>query len=62
MAPERRDLYPGRLDLCEKCSRQLSTRHWIGTNYSLLNIKKIIQAACEVAGINFQRGIKLLYK
>ena len=61
MAHEQRDLYDNPVPY-EGSSRQLSTGHWINTHGSRKNIEEIIQVACKVAGIDFQRDLKLLYK
>ena len=57
VAPDRSDLYPNRPDLCQDYSHQLQSGWWIGTNYSRQAITKIIQMACEVAGIAFGRDL-----
>ena len=53
MAPDSSDLYPGRPDLCEKYSVELTPGWWMGTNHSKKTIEEIIQLACEVAGVRF---------
>lgn len=52
VAQTRDELYPGRPDLAEY-SKQLLNGWWVGTNYSKSDISKIIQLACEVAGLRF---------
>jgi len=47
------ELYPDRPDLGELFSHQLSSGWWIGTNYSRENIEKIVNMACEVAGLRY---------
>lgn len=53
VAPDRSDLYPGRPDLCEMYSVELTPGWWMGTNHSKKTIEEIIQLACEVAGVRF---------
>lgn len=49
----RNELYPGRPDLCTEHSRKLPGGWWMGTNYSKPNVSKIIELACEVAGVRY---------
>lgn len=60
IARSQAELYPGRPDLGESHSHQLSSGWWIGTNYSRENIDKIVRMACEVASLNY--GTDLLIK
>ncbi|WP_423905916.1 hypothetical protein [Candidatus Spongiihabitans sp.] len=62
LASKQIDLYPNRPDLCRDSSRQLSTGHWVSTNYNRETIENIIKAACEVARINYRTDLKILYK
>lgn len=50
LARDKRDLYPGRPDLCEQHSVEIVPGWWLGTNYSRRNIQEIINLAVEVAG------------
>jgi hypothetical protein len=52
LARAKEDLYPGRPDLAQY-SHQLKSGWWVGTNYSRASIKKILEMACEVAGLRF---------
>ena len=52
------ELYPGRPDFGRDHSHQLSSGWWLGTNYSRASIRKILQMASEVAGLQF--GIDLI--
>ena len=61
MAHEQHDLYANP-ESHKGAFRQLSTGYWINTHYNRKTIEEIIQIACQVAGINFQNDIKLLYK
>ena len=54
------DLYPGRPDLAESHSHELLPGWWIGTNYGVDQIRKIIGMASEVAGLRF--GCDLVVK
>jgi len=51
------DLYPGRPDLVEESSCRLASGWWIGTNVSKAAIVKIIEMACDVAGIRFGQDL-----
>lgn len=53
------DLYPGHPDLCYKYSVQLSTGWWLGTNLSRAQIERIIEMACEVAGVKYGRELSV---
>ena len=50
LAKDKRDLYPGRLDLGEQHSVEVISGWWLGTNYSRRNIQEILNLAIEVAG------------
>jgi predicted type IV restriction endonuclease len=50
LAKDKRELYPGRLDLGEQHSIEVISGWWLGTNYSRRNIQEIIDLAIEVAG------------
>ena len=47
------ELYPGRPDLGRKYSHQLASGWWVGTHYGKASIRKILQMASEVAGLQF---------
>jgi len=44
-------LYRNRPDLVEACSFELKPGWWVGTNYSKDQIRRIIELACQVAGV-----------
>ena len=46
------ELYPGQPELTS-AAHQLSSGWWLGTNYSTSSKKKIVQLACQVAGLQF---------
>lgn len=48
LANSKVDLYPGRPDLVETASMEITPGWWIGTNYSRRDIQKIITLAKEV--------------
>jgi len=50
LAKDKRELYPGRIDLAEQHSVEVVNGWWLGTNYSRRNIQEIIDLAIEVAG------------
>jgi predicted type IV restriction endonuclease len=58
LAKDKRDLYPGRLDLAEQHSVEIVAGWWLGTNYSRRNIQDIIELALEVAGPQFRNLIR----
>ena len=47
------DLYPGRDDLVREYSQKLSNGWWMSTNHSKATIERIIEMACDVAGIHY---------
>lgn len=57
LARKPEDLYPGRPDLAQKHSAQLSSGYWLGDNYNKASIKGIIELACEVAQVEFGRTL-----
>jgi hypothetical protein len=56
------ELYPDRPDLVKEATEQLSSGWWIGTNLSHSAIQKIIEMACEVAGLKFAQDLVLHLK
>lgn len=58
VAVTREELYPGRPDLAEH-SRQLPNGWFMGTNYGKVNIYKIIDLACQVAGVDLGTELKV---
>jgi predicted type IV restriction endonuclease len=57
-SPVREELYPDRPDLSQY-AKQLSSGWWVGTNYSKINIRQIIELACEVANIKFGSELQI---
>lgn len=53
------ELYPGRPDLSHEHSTQLSSGWWLGTNVSRAQIERIIEMACEVAGISYRHELSV---
>lgn len=51
------ELYPGRPDLARENSVKVGSVWYLGTNASRQAINRIIEMACEVAGINFGRDL-----
>lgn len=51
------ELYPGRSDLARENSVRVGSGWYLGTNASRQAINRIIEMACEVAGINFGRDL-----
>ena len=58
LARDKRNLYPGRPDLCEQHSVEVVSGWWLGTNYSRRNIQVIIELALEVAGPKLRNAVK----
>ena len=52
-------LYPGRPDLA-RYSLKICGSWYVGTNYSLRDIRRILQIACNVAGIQYGRDLILI--
>jgi hypothetical protein len=52
LARSREELYPGRDDLARDYSHEVAPGWWLGTNYGSIQIRKIIDMARDVAGLN----------
>lgn len=52
-------LYPGRPDLAQEYSYQLTSGWYVGTNVSHAAIERIIEMACEVAHVPFGKDLLL---
>jgi len=59
LAQDRKDLYPGRPDLAEAYSVEITPGWWLGTNYSRKNIDDILSLALEVVNSNVRSAIRL---
>ncbi|BAM00156.1 MULTISPECIES: hypothetical protein [Caldilinea] len=59
LAKDKRELYPGRPDLCEEHSIEVVPGWWLGTNYSRHNVQEIIDLALEVAGPQVRSMMKV---
>ena len=57
VAKVKEDLYPNKPDLILNYSHQLSSGWWMGTNYSKVQIEKILQMAAEVAGLTYGKDL-----
>ncbi len=51
------ELYPGRADLAREHSFKLQSGWHVGTNVSHAQIKRIIEMACEVSGVRFDKEL-----
>lgn len=51
VSQDRNELYPGRPDLCREHATRLQSGWWVSTNHSKATIRRIIEMACEVAGL-----------
>ena len=59
IAQNRNELYPGRSDLSQEYSHQLRSGYWLGTNVSRNQIGRIVSMACEVAGLIYDRDLRV---
>lgn len=59
LAADRKELYPGRSDLAAEYAHEVVPGWWLGTNYGSAQIRKIIELACGVAGLEFGRDVQL---
>lgn len=59
LSRNRLELFPGRQDLVDECSQELKPGWWIGLNVSRGEVVKRIQLACDVAGLQFGRDLKM---
>jgi len=59
LARSRDDLYPGRPDLVRDFSHELKPGWWLGTNLSRNAIRRILNMACEVAGLRYDIDLKV---
>ena len=57
LARDKYELYPGKPELCDDESQQLTCGWFIGTNWNTSSKSKIIRLACEVAGLEFGRDL-----
>lgn len=57
LARNPQELYPGRDDLVREYSIKLSSGWWMSTNHSRATIARIIEMACEVAGIAYGKSL-----
>ena len=55
-------LYPGNTDSQAQCVAPLDDGWLLGTNYSTSGIERFIRTACEVAGVRFDRQLRLIKK
>lgn len=59
LARRAEELYPGRPDLARDHSLEVRPGWWIATNLSVARIEKILQMACEVAGLRYGRDLRV---
>ena len=53
------ELYPGRPDLARDHSVEIKPGWWLGINLSHAAVKRIVEMACDVAGLKFDRDLKV---
>lgn len=58
IAAHKHEVYPNRPDLAENAS-EISPGWWIGLNIANREKRRILEAACEVAGIRFGHDLKI---
>ena len=59
LAQRKEDLYPNRPDLLEGNSHRLQSGWWLGLHYSKCSILRIMRMACDVAGLTFDRDVRV---
>lgn len=59
LARSKDELYPGRPDLVRDFSHELRSGWWLGINLSRNAIERIIEMACEVAGLRYGVDLKV---
>ena len=59
LAENKMNLYPGRPDLCENNSIEFVPGWWLGTNYSRVNIQKILDLALEVVSPELRSSVSM---
>lgn len=59
LARSRDELYPGRPDLVRDFSYELKPGWWLGINLSRNAIERILEMACEVAGLRYAVDLKV---
>ena len=57
IARNQEELYPGRPDLCREHATRLQSGWWVSTNHSKATIGRIIEMACDVAGIRYNSDL-----
>lgn len=60
VARNRNELYPGRSDLLDNHSLDLGNGWWLGTNISAARVRKNVEIACRIAGVNFGTQLRLI--
>jgi len=53
LARSKEDLYPGRPDLARDYSEEIGQGYWLGTNNCCNAIARILEMACQVAGLKY---------
>lgn len=46
-------IYPGREDL-SNCSAEVCQGWWVGTNYSRVDVRRLLHSACQLAGLTWE--------
>lgn len=46
------EIYPGREDL-RNLTAEVGQGWWVGTNYSRIDVRRLLRAACEIAGLKW---------
>lgn len=59
IAKDRNEIHPDRPDLNHKSTYEFRPSWFVGTNYSLNDIYRILQGICKATGLVFSKDIKL---
>jgi hypothetical protein len=59
VAQKREAIHPGRNDLNYRYTEEFRPGWWIGTNYSAADVRRILKAACQTAGLSFGRDLTI---
>jgi len=59
VARTRDAIHPGRSDLNEQHTKEFRPGWWMGTNYSAVDVRRIIKDACQVAELSLGRDLVL---
>lgn len=61
IADNKYELYPGRKDLAEKASVEITSGWWVGVNIGQQQALKIVYLGCEIAKLKIDKDFSVLY-